>query len=139
MNMQNLVWLEEYNIGVPIIDEAHEDFFRIVRRLHGISQRNPRWAGSEGVKFLKIYTLNHFQQEEEYMQSIGYKDLPLHIAQHDILRHKVAPKIEGHLAAHSYSLEAVEKFLHILVLWIRRHILVHDRAITWANASPASL
>lgn len=138
MNMQNLVWLEEYNIGVPIIDNAHEEFFRIVRRLHDISQKNSHWAATEGLKFLKKYTLNHFQEEEAYMRSIGYRELPLHVAQHDLLRLKVAPKME-HYLAHDNSQEAVDKFLNIMVLWIRRHILVHDKAIGWSRACPAAL
>lgn len=138
MNLQNLVWLEEYGIGVPIIDNAHEEFFRIVHRLHEISRKNAHWAAPEGIKFLKKYTLNHFQEEEAYMRSIGYRELPLHIAQHDLLRLKVLPKMERYLT-HASPEEGMEKFLHVLALWIRRHILVHDKAIGWGGACPAAL
>lgn len=139
--IEEIVWNEEYAIGVEAIDEAHKEFFRIANRLYMISQgkKNHKWAAQEGVKFLKNYILNHFAEEESYMHSIGYKFLDQHTAQHDFLRYKVAPKIEYHLDKQEYSSEAMGKFLKILSLWIRRHILVHDKAISWANASPSAI
>lgn len=135
---EDIIWHEDYAIGVEEIDAAHKEFFRIVRRLLMVSKnrKSHEWAAQEGVKFLKNYVLTHFAEEEDYMRSIGYKYLDQHIAQHDVLRHRVAPRIEGHLHQHGYSEEALQKFFNILTLWISRHILVHDKAISWEKASP---
>lgn len=141
MFVDEFEWREEYSIGVEVIDQAHKEFFRIVRRLLMVTKnkKSHQWAAQEGVKFLKNYVLNHFRDEENYMRAISYKYLNQHIAQHDIMRHKVALKIESHLENHQYSSEAMAKFLNILTLWISRHILVHDKAISWANASPLAI
>lgn len=141
MIVEEFTWNEAYNIGVERIDNAHQEFFRIVRRLFMVthSQKNNEWAAQEGIKFLKNYVLNHFLDEENYMRSIGYKFLKQHIAQHDVMRVNVVPKIEGQLIKHNYSPEAMDKFMRILVLWITRHILVHDKAIAWDKATPLGI
>lgn len=133
MHLEAMEWKDEYGIGVPIIDNAHQEFFRIARRIFlANSGRTPnRWAVMEGIKFLKAYVGRHFQEEEEYMSSINYKDLALHRAQHELLRSRVVPRIESYLQNNAQSPEAINKFLDILVLWIKRHILVHDKAIGW--------
>lgn len=139
--VEEFTWNEAYNIGVERIDNAHQEFFRIVRRLFMVthSHKNNEWAAQEGIKFLKNYVLHHFSDEENYMRAIGYKFLDQHIAQHDVMRLKVVPKIEVQLASHNYSPEAMDKFMHILVLWITRHILVHDKAIAWDKATPLGI
>lgn len=141
MSLENLTWDEEYNIGVPSIDSAHEEFFRIARRVHNMagSKKNSSFAVQEGLKFLKIYAQKHFEDEESYMASIGYKDLATHKMHHDHLRDRILPRMEAHLVAENYSIEASDKFLKILMMWLTRHIMVHDKAIGWAKASPAAL
>lgn len=133
MHMDDMVWKDEYGIGVEQIDRAHQEFFRIARRIFlANGGRSPNsWAVMEGVKFLKAYVARHFQEEEAFMASIRYKDLALHKAQHDLLKNKVVPRVESYLQKHGQSAEAINKFLDILVLWITRHILVHDKAIGW--------
>lgn len=139
MNTEKFDWKDEYNIGVENIDQAHQEFFRIARRVHLTSQSkvpNP-WAAQEGIKFLKAYVNRHFQEEEAYMAQIGYKDLELHHAQHEHLKTKVVPRVEAYLHAHGQTREAVGKFMEILSLWMKRHILMHDKAIAWQAAVEA--
>lgn len=141
MIMEDIVWKDDYGIGIEPIDNAHQEFFRIVRRLFMIyhQKKSNQWVAEEGIKFLKMYVMRHFQQEEEYMRSIGYKDIGRHAAQHEKMRSHIVPRLERQLAAHEYSSEAMEIFLNILTLWITRHILCHDKAIGWEKASPASI
>ena len=132
MLSDDLIWKDEYGIGVAEIDNAHNEFFRIARRIHMATgnKRNPnRWAAVEGIKYLKAYVIRHFQEEEAYMRSIGYKDYELHKAQHEHLRIKIVPRVESYLHKHGESDDAVKKFVDILSLWITRHILIHDKAI----------
>lgn len=133
MHLDELEWKDEYGIGVEKIDNAHREFFRIVRRIQlgSDSRELNSWAAREGIKFLKAYVLRHFEEEEEFMRSINYKDYELHKAQHEHLKSRVVPKMESYLHKHSESKEAIGKFLQILTLWIKRHILAHDKAIGW--------
>ena len=66
----NIEWKEEYGIGVEGIDSDHQELFRIVRRLFIANQQPNRtqWAAEEGIKYLRMYTIKHFDREEQ-----GYK------------------------------------------------------------------
>lgn len=131
MNYEMMEWSEDYEIGVGSIDRAHQEFFRIIKRMLLLSGEpaKHKWLAKEGIKFLKIYVANHFTEEESYMRSIGYGALEQHCNQHQIFRNNVLPRMESHLAIERYSQEAIEKYLQILRLWFARHILVHDKAI----------
>lgn len=67
-------WNEMFNIGVDSVDKAHRKLFSIVRRLIHLSQNenNGQWACAEGIKYFKNYAIQHFTEEEAYMQSIDY-------------------------------------------------------------------
>lgn len=135
MQAEDIRWTKDYEVGVEIIDNAHQELFRIARRLI-ILGREPdklRWVGQEGLKFLKSYAVRHFAEEEAYMKSISYPHMAGHFEQHATLRDKVLPRLESKLHGEKYSREAVDNFLHIIQLWLCRHILVHDVAITRAE------
>lgn len=140
MLAEDIVWGEEHAIGVEAIDSAHQEFFRILRRLMMLSHNKSKhqWVAEEGIKYLKQYAIRHFQNEEEYMRSIGYVKLEQHREQHETMRTKILPKIESQLRHERFSEEALEKFLTIMRLWLTRHIMVHDKAIGWATICPES-
>lgn len=131
MNTELMRWEEEYEVGVESIDRAHEEFFRIIRRLTLLSEEpeKHKWIAKEGIKFLKAYVLNHFSDEEAYMTSIHYGAMEQHFEQHRLLRTKILPRMESHLAHERFSEESINKFLQIMQLWFSRHILIHDKAI----------
>lgn len=132
MLTEEIVWTPEYAVGVEIIDKAHQDLFRISRRLMLLSRDKSKyqWVGEEGLKFLKNYVVNHFEEEASYMRSIHYPRLEEHLKQHTLLREKILPRMEHQLNEENFSAEAIDKFLQIVQLWLCRHIMTHDTAIT---------
>ena len=58
MNNQ-LLWKEEYNIGVDIIDNEHQRLFQIINNLFmlGKQNRNNPKAYQDGIKFLKLQSI----------------------------------------------------------------------------------
>lgn len=141
MLVEDIEWKEEYGIGVEQIDDEHKQLFKIAKRLFMLSKEKTRgqWAAEESIKFLKSYCIKHFEHEEAYMRSIGYKDLETHQKHHTHMREVIVPRIESHLRYNKFSPEAMEKFLDIVRLWLTRHILEHDKAIGWQRASVASI
>ena len=69
-----LVWSDEYNIGVDIIDKEHQRLFRIINKLlaFGEEEKKGQWACLEGIKYFKEHALKHFEDEEKYMESISF-------------------------------------------------------------------
>lgn len=129
---EKLIWNKRFNIGVDSIDNAHRKLFSIVRKLIYLSkdENNGRWACAEGIKYFKSYAINHFTDEEAYMQLINYKEYEMHKRLHDDMRYKTLPALEKDLTESNYSLESIHHFLGICLGWLTAHILIEDRAIT---------
>lgn len=125
-------WNERFNIGVDSIDNAHQKLFSIVRKLIHLSkdENNGQWACAEGIKYFKSYAIEHFTDEETYMQSIGYKGYEIHKRLHDDMRYKTLPALEKELTESNYSQESIHHFLGICLGWLTAHIMIEDRAIT---------
>lgn len=140
---EKIEWNDFYNIGVEFIDKAHQRLFSIVRKMLALNEdeEKQRHACKETIKYLKNYTIRHFEEEEAYMRSIDYSDYALHKRLHDNMKEKTVPALEQELEEQDYSPEAVQHFLGLCMGWLTGHIMIEDHAITgkvshkWA-ASP---
>lgn len=130
--MNEVKWNDSFNIGVDIIDKAHEKLFSIVGKLITLNEETDkqRHACQEGIKFLKNYTIQHFAEEEDYMNSINYNEYAIHKSLHDNMRSKTLPALERELERRNYSIESVRHFLGICVGWLNSHVMIEDHAIT---------
>ena len=79
-----LVWKDEYNIGIDIIDKEHERLFKIINKLFRFTDEKSKsqWACQEGIKFFKDHAAKHFTEEEEYMASMEYERLGMRGLRH---------------------------------------------------------
>jgi len=131
MLIADITWKPEYALGVDIVDNAHRELFSIVQRLYKIvkEEQKNEWASEQGIKYFKTYAMRHFEEEEEYMRSIGYEGYEEHRKLHAALRDELLPKLEKDLRGSEYSNEAVRQFLKACTLWLTKHIMGHDLAI----------
>lgn len=130
--MTVMEWNDRLNIGVDLIDDAHQKLFSIMRRMAKL-QENPdnyKLLCQEGIKYFKSYTLRHFAEEENYMQSIQYRRYEMHKRLHDNLRDKTLPMLEKEVLEADYSQESVQRFMGVCMAWLTQHIMNEDRAIT---------
>ncbi len=144
--MENqLVWNNRYNVGVDVIDKEHKKLFRILNKLFAFGQQETKrpWVCQETVKYFKDHALRHFQDEEEYMVSVGYTGLKTHMRIHKNFRETTQPALEKELELASYSEEAVNHFLGVCAGWLIGHTLIEDQAIVsgeevkqWENLLP---
>ncbi|MCI8836150.1 MAG: response regulator [Ruminococcus sp.] len=132
-----LVWKEEYNIGVDVIDKEHQRLFKIINKLFafGKEEKKSQWICQEGIKYFKEHAIKHFTDEENYMASIEYKDLETHRHLHKGFREKTLPALEQELEQMEYSSDTVEHFLGVCAGWLIGHTLTEDRAITGTNTN----
>lgn len=132
--MNSVQWNDRFNIGVEIVDKAHQRLFAIVGKMIELNEDADKrqYACRETIKYFKSYTQKHFAQEEEYMRSINYdRDrYEVHKHLHDDLRDKTIPVLEAELEEQNYSEEAVHHFLGICLGWLTDHVMITDRAIT---------
>ena len=138
------VWLDEFNIGVDIIDREHQRLFKIINKLFTFKEeeKNSQWACQEGIKFFKSHALKHFTDEEAYMASIGYQGLEQHKRVHKGFRENTLPALEEELDRSEYSPDAVDHFLGVCAGWLIGHTLTEDLSIVgkqmqkWENLLP---
>ncbi len=131
MNNQ-LVWKDEFNVGVEIIDKAHQRLFSIINKLFalGEEEKKSRKACEEGIKFFYEHAVKHFADEEKYMEAIHYDNLKIHRRIHRGFREDTLPALEDELREADYSSDAIDHFLAVCTGWLIGHTLTEDRAIT---------
>lgn len=134
---KEIKWNNRFNIGVDVVDKAHQKLFSIVGKLIALNEDTTKQqhACKEGIKYFKSYTVKHFAEEEAYMQSINYPGYAVHKSLHDSLRDETIPALEAEMEAQDYSVESVQHFLGICIGWLNGHIMIEDRAITGKNPS----
>lgn len=139
-----MVWQEGYNIGVDLIDREHQRLFKIINKLFAFKEeeKDSQWISQEGIKYFKSHAMKHFEDEEEYMASIGYEGLEQHRQIHRRFRENTLPALEQELEHTGCSQEALEHFLGVCAGWLIGHTLTEDQAITgkrerkWENLLP---
>jgi hemerythrin-like metal-binding protein len=132
-----LVWRDEYNIGVDVLDKEHQRLFKIINKLFAFSdeEKKSQWACQEGIKYFKDHAVKHFAEEEKYMASINYEGLSTHRLLHRGFRKNTLPALEAELEQSKYSAGAVNHFLGVCAGWLIGHTLTEDRAIVGEGAS----
>lgn len=140
----HIEWEERFNIGVDVIDSEHKKLFKIINKLFtfGEDEEKRQWVCQEGIKYFKKHSMQHFADEEAYMESINYSGLNMHKRIHDDFRKKTLPALENELEESNYSEDAISHFLGVCTGWLLGHTLTEDQAITgnaiskWENLMP---
>ena len=134
---KQLVWKDEFDIGVDAIDKEHRRLFSIINRLfiHRNEEQKNGKACEEGIRYFYEHAIRHSTDEENYMELIGYKNLKMHKRIHKDFRERTLPILEGELKRSNYSSEAVDHFLAVCAGWLIGHTTTEDRAIVGEDVS----
>ena len=125
-------WQKEYCMGVELIDQQHEELFQAVNRLLHILEDEDddrsRRGCAEAIKYLKTYTIQHFEDEEAFQMRIGYRGYIHHKQVHDDFRRTIVIQ-EAMVEAQNYSRDAVRNFVRLLTAWLIEHVTRDDQDI----------
>lgn len=132
-----LVWRDEFNIGIKVIDDEHQRLFMIINKLFALKEeeKKSRKVCQEGIKYFKEHALKHFEAEERYMELIAYEELEMHKRLHRDFREISLPALERELEREDYSHAAVDHFLAVCAGWLIGHTLTEDKAIVGEKRS----
>ena len=122
-------WKDEYETGVPHIDEQHRKLFEIGNDAYELLNNTFSLDKYDKIinilEELKAYAIFHFKSEEEYMLSISYKKFLSHKVEHDDFIKKVS---EADLKSIDESQnEYILSLLQFVYKWISEHILIKDQ------------
>lgn len=122
---------EEYLIGVDLIDKEHEELFRIVGRANQLTKSYDTSSSYDKIIHildeLKAYTIEHFRDEEEYMESIHYEGLAAQKRAHEAFIDRLED-IDLN-AINDNPQEYLQELLEFLLGWLINHILNTDKKI----------
>ncbi len=122
---------DEYLIGIDLIDREHRELFNIVGQAQQLVKSFDSTTGydqfTDLLHKLRIYTAEHFSDEEEYMEKIHYKDLPAQKRAHNAFIDKLDSIGPDELE--DAPEEYLQELLEFLTGWLINHILSSDKKI----------
>ncbi len=117
------VWKDDYYLGVNSMDDEHKILINKINLLaEGINSNASSAKILSAYKQLEAYTLEHFSDEEEYMESISYPQLEGHKEIHKTLLAKLA-SYEEEITKPNFDHSDLMLFLND---WLIKHILGVD-------------
>jgi len=130
--MDFIMWKDSYLVGVDLIDDQHKYLFKAIEKLINslkfLKKTNYKKQLYDTTAFLKDYCLIHFNDEQEYMKSIGFEGYEAHKQKHDKLLGD-AMEYRNKLIKTNFDHHIVESFLGFLTTWIIYHVGVEDQQI----------
>ncbi|MEG6523562.1 bacteriohemerythrin [Desulfotomaculum sp. 1211_IL3151] len=128
-----MMWKEKYKIGVPLIDNQHEELFKRVSEFIQTVRGEGNWQAKldkvkENMAFMQEYVVVHFNAEEAYQKKINYPDLENHQKIHAKFKADVNRYVQR-LEQEGYSEELVQEFGGKLMAWLIMHVAAMDQKI----------
>ena len=122
--MALLIWQDDLNTGIDIIDTQHQRIVEMINRLHVSNKMMERMAVAEVIDELIDYTLSHFAFEEELMEEAGYPFSAAHKRVHEVFIKRVSEYRMRFQAGEDIS----DELRTMLSRWLFNHIRGDDQA-----------
>ena len=123
----------EYYIGIDMIDEEHKQLFKYADEAYELLHDEFTPDKYDRIDIilenLRNYTVKHFSDEEQYMESINYKKIFTQKVQHQEFIHKLDEFMEHHNDEVEDQDEQIMEILKYLTEWLVNHILYVDGQI----------
>lgn len=126
------MWKESYKIGIELIDNQHFELFQMVEKLLCTIEKEETKENKqeyiEAISFMKDYVMKHFKDEEEYQESIHYKDIQNHKRAHRIFTQTIL-EYQKKFNETNYDKKEVKNFAGVLTTWLIYHVTDADQKI----------
>ena len=123
----------EYYIGIDMIDKEHKQLFKYADEAYELlhDEYTPDKYDRIDIILEKLrdYTVKHFADEEQYMESINYKKLFTQKVQHQEFINKLDEFMEDHNEEVEDQDDQIMGILKYLTEWLTNHILYVDGQI----------
>ncbi|AOY76589.1 bacteriohemerythrin [Clostridium formicaceticum] len=128
-----MMWKEKYKIGVPLVDQQHEELFKRVSEFIQTVQKKGIWTEKldkvkETMAFMQEYVVVHFHDEEVYQEEVEYPERESHKQDHTQFKEAVGNYV-NRFKEEGYSEELVQEFSGKLVAWLIMHVAAKDQKI----------
>lgn len=81
--MQGVTWQQDWETGVPGLDQQHRAMVAAFNRLaEAVNGNRAQGEVKQAISFLLMYTETHFKDEEAMMERHAFPDLATHREEH---------------------------------------------------------
>lgn len=123
--MSYFTWTNELDLGVDKMNDEHKVLIDLMNKLYDNDKRGANKAIiTSDLEKLMSWTKEHFQHEEEFMESFNYPKINQHKLIHQKLIKDLTKHYEDYKAGSSPNLS--EGFYSFLKLWLQAHIMGID-------------
>ena len=122
--MAHLIWQDDLNTGIEVIDDQHRRIVDMINQLHAAQSGMSRLAVGDVIDEMVDYTLSHFAFEEELMEEAGYPFCHAHKRVHEIFTRRVAEYRMRFQAGE----DVADELKNMLSRWLFNHIRNDDKA-----------
>ncbi|NQY99382.1 MAG: hemerythrin family protein [Bdellovibrionales bacterium] len=110
---------EEFGLGVQEMDNEHQILIKKMNKLYDAYEAGAEYLELKGlIEELANYTVEHFRDEEAFMESIGFEGL----ATHKIIHEQLLKQFTEHVDRFNQAQEIEPKFFDFLKVWLSAHI-----------------
>jgi len=129
-----LAWDNEFEIGIPIIDEQHHKFIDMVSEIQSTLLTASKEHLIRFFSFIYDYMINHFKTEELIMLECHYPDIEVHAEEHREFREKIDFFYENFKKNNTQFI--IVNIVDFMKDWIIGHLLSSDKAVgEWYRAN----
>ena len=121
-------WTRSLEIGVPVIDAQHRNLLRLLNELGGVVQSDAQGdfhVVDDVFNELELYIRDHFRDEEELMQRIGYEFNEQHRKEH----RELSEQVTQYRSLFSGGKIGPREMHEWLLRWLLTHIAGSDTLI----------
>ncbi|NDV19723.1 bacteriohemerythrin [Pseudodesulfovibrio sp. JC047] len=125
--MSFIEFTEENRIGIAEIDEQHRNLFTLLNTMHTATIEGQEHSAIVAIfDDLIVYTVEHFDTEEKYMQEYQYPQYTDHKKEHDDL---TGQALQLQMQFNSGSATVTFELLDFLNGWLNDHTMGTDREL----------
>ena len=123
--MSQFTWDNKYSVGNEELDDHHKKLFTLFNNLYeSCLDKTSRITLGPIVDELVSYFNYHLAAEEQYMRSIGYKDIDKHIAEHKIFLDSISKQQQK---LNINDTVVTNDFIVYLGKWLTEHVMIEDK------------
>lgn len=127
--MTTLSWQPEFALQQPRMDHTHVEF---VELLAAVENAPPGAAADAALRALLDHTESHFEQEERWMEQLGFASENCHSMQHESVLQVLREVVRRHGQAADEAL--VGHLVAALAEWFPVHATMMDAALAMTMA-----
>jgi len=129
-----MIWKNEYDLGVEIIDTQHKElFFRVDSFLKSVNDRKPLEEKMEEIqetfRFMEEFVYIHFRDEELLQKKIEYPNYENHREVHEAFKADIL-NFKKEFENDKYNEALIRKFGSNLLSWLIDHFVGEDQKIS---------